>query len=314
MWRWLPSELCNKSLGCIIPRRIFFLQLIGIVFAVHVIVFFSYVIIGLLSKNQDHFKISLTHSGATYVLMPLQKKVDQKNMPSVSKSSYKKSNVIDHATYERKKNAAKKSKALIASKKHQKNSKQIKSSSKNNASLKEEQASVLMRTQLKSKLSLKKTKAVTKIQEVAQLQEIVPPEVKKEPEIEKVMQPVVDLASQQSKIEEVVLEDVQALALDDDFDENNVVFVGYEELDQSIIGSKIQQTIQQIWIAPVGMKKDIACEVQVKIGADGQALQAKVLKSSEVFVYDASARKALLAIEYPKEVYRKTITIVLGSS
>lgn len=322
MSRWLPSVLCNKSFGCLSARRLFFLQLFGIVFWIHGVIFVTYGIVGWMQSGKERFKISLTQSGATYVLMPFQKMVDQKNIGNSVQNAYKKSNVIDQATYERKKNRTKK-KALAAParKSVAKNKKSL--SSTKIAVQKKEQASVFMKMESKKVIKSKLVKAVpaevvlvktvTQIQEVVQAAE--PISEKKAVEELKV-EPVQEVQQTSEMVAPAndVLQELKQEVDDDDFDENNVIFVGYEEIDKSIIGSKIQHSIQQIWTPPVGMQKNISCEVYVKVGADGQALQAKVTKSSGVFVYDACARKTLLAIEYPKEVCGKSITIILGST
>lgn len=161
MWRWLPSALCNKSLGCLSQRRLFFLQLIGIVFGIHFFVFVLYGFIGWMQSGHDRFKISLTQSGATYVLMPLQKKVNQsigqKNRAQNSDANraLKKSNVIDHETYQNKKNARKKSKSA-AQKSTIKSTKNVfvaKSSP-----LKKQAASVMMKSEKKTISFIKKIK------------------------------------------------------------------------------------------------------------------------------------------------------------
>ena len=332
MWRWLPSVLCNKSLGCLSERRIFFLQLIGIVFGIHFVVFVLYGLVGWMQSGHDRYKISLTQSGATYVLMPLQKKVDPKNNKKSSDSalSVKKSNVIDHETYERKKNARKKSKVVAVEKKVVTKNKQNKATAKITVPSKKQRASVMMQASTmpastmqadkkqtaKSKKS-KLKKSITKIQDdvkvpdeiqpkdvvaeqIAQVEQIPVVPVQAAPIVDPVIIQAVDVADQTDEL--------------DDFDEDNVIFVGYEELDQSMIGSKIQHEIQQNWTPPVGMKKDIFCEIRVKVGSDGDAIETKISKSSGVFVYDVSAKKTLQKIEYPKEVWNKSITIVLGSS
>jgi hypothetical protein len=325
MWRWLPSVLCNKSLGCFSERRLFFLQLIGIVFGIHVAVFMMYGIVGWIQNGHDRYKISLTQSGATYVLMPLQKKVDQKNrkINSDETRALKKSNVIDHETYQRKKNARKKSTTTVVEKKaatkNKVPAKSLTQSKKQQASIKM-QASTMQTSKMQAtakQTKSKKTKikkSVTKIQDEVKLPEIVQPKevvAEQAAAVVPIQAAVVEPVAAQS-ID--VADEVETDALLDDFDEDNVIFVGYEELDQSMIGSKIQHEIQQNWTPPVGMKKDISCEIRVKVGSDGEAIETKVSKSSGVFVYDSCAKKTLQKIEYPKEVWNKTITILLGSS
>ncbi|OGB85954.1 hypothetical protein A3J41_02220 [candidate division TM6 bacterium RIFCSPHIGHO2_12_FULL_38_8] len=318
--------LCNKSSICFSSRRLFFLQLLGIVLGMHCAIFATYALVGWLVSGTDRFKISLTQSGgATYVLMPFQKRVDQKNQKVLSGVSnvYKKSNVIDHETYQRKKNAQKKSK-IVATAQKSASKKSLKSGTKAAQAAKKPQASVMMQTQSKKQSKLKRSKISAKIQEIVEVE-------KSEQKLEEkmtvpILSPVPSAATvtqslqkaSAGTVEDSVINEAKNTelepAVDDDFDENNVIFVGYEELDKSIVGSKIQHSVQQIWTPPAGMSKDVSCEVQIKIGADGQAVQAKVVKPSGVFVYDAAARKTLMALDYPQEVWNKNITIVLGSA
>jgi colicin import membrane protein len=326
MWRWLPSVLCNKSSFCISARRLFFLQLMGLVCAVHLAVLLVYAVIAWLAAGKDRFKISLTQSGATYVLMPFEKKSEHRNKDAVKKTSLvnKKSNVIDHATYERKKNSkkqknqvsAKMSKSSIAAQKAEAKIKNAKTKI-------QEKSSVSLQKAKKSdghkSAALKKSKnkkSSTKIEEVIEttVQPIVE-ELVVQPQIVPVETAVPEVVkSIEPEVIDVVATEVATLDQDDDFDEDNVIFVGYQELDQSIVGSKIQHMIQQSWMPPVGMKPGITCEVLVSLNKDGVVINAKVARGSGVFVYDACARKTLQKIEYPVEVWNKTITIVLGAS
>lgn len=319
MWRWLPSVLCNKSLLCLSARRLFFLQLTGVVLGLHCAVLMLYGLIEWMQNGKDRFQISLTQSGATYVLMPFQKTVDQKNnkMAFSASNAYKKSNVINHATYEHKKKMYKKLKSTTASKKAVAEIAQAKAQKKEVQSVKQK-ASIVMQETPKSLKKSKKNAA--KIQEIVAL-DVAPELPVKQKEIP-AKTPVVETAKVQEVIPEQIalepvtieLDDTQVTLIDDDFDEDNVIFVGQQDLDQSIIGSKIAHTIQQNWTPPVGMAHGVVCEIKIKIDQSGVGSDAKIVKGSGVFVYDASARKTLLKIDYPKEVWNKTITIALGSS
>lgn len=351
MWRWLPSGLYNRSTFYVSQRRLFFLQLCGFVFGVHLVVFGAYGFFGWLQSGKDRFDISLHQQGATYVLMPLQKKVEHQNkLQTIAQGDVrKKSNVIDHETYQKKKAARKKTGSTKKTVDAVQQKKEAASAAKKQLPAKVaqpievQQASVILKssTTPSSAKTLKKIKAaklsrkeklakskrkksVTKIQELPEQtrsEQATPEQVIVQKDVSEQLAEQQTLALEEKKaVEQSVQQEVkQEVAgqseqeTDEEFDENNVVFVGYEQLDQSLIGSKIQYTIQENWTPPVGMDKNVACDVRVKIGADGQAVDAKIVKGSGVFVYDASARKTLLSIEYPKEVWNKTITIALGS-
>lgn len=346
MWHWLPSELCNKSRFCFSQRRLFFLQLCLLVFCLHVAIMLLYGFVAWCFSGKQKFSISLSDQGATYVLMPLQKYVVQDKsrvVVAAEHTKHKKSRLIDHETYQRKKNSSNK-KLIIKSK--SKSSKNVASLSlKTGTKSQSQQASLTLSSINKNKVVFKPQKVKPAIVEIKELQEsvgeqkkvdepVIVPSVGQVADVQKLAEVgksdhAVDsdvLQNQQAEIQDLVevQESVQQLPTDqkdfldsvdhdDDLQEEQVVFIGYEQLDQSLINSKIQHTVQQNWTPPVGMLKNISCDIRLKIGSDGTAVEAKIIKDSGVFVYDASARKTLLNIKYPKEVWNKTITITLGT-
>lgn len=108
-------------------------------------------------------------------------------------------------------------------------------------------------------------------------------------------------------------ESTETRDMDDQFDADNVIFVGYEQLDECVVSSKIQQSIQQCWTPPVGVAPETTCQMRVTISAQGAATDVMLEQGSGIVVYDISARQALRQVIYPKEVWNKTITIVLGN-
>jgi|GEM_PF-1184911 len=100
--------------------------------------------------------------------------------------------------------------------------------------------------------------------------------------------------------------------LSDDIDLEQVVFFGREQLDNSIVASKLKQAVEQCWNPPVGIKKGTSCQMRVHVNSRGKAEEVKIIQSSRILMYDSPARKALFAMHYPKEVWNKTITIALG--
>lgn len=330
MWHWLPSVLYNHSLVHISQRRLFLLQLFGFVFLMHAVVFLGYGLANWLKSGKDRFAISLYQQGATYVLMPLQKQIAKQQVTQVLTSDgvHKKSNVIDHETYLSKKKNKKRNQNQAVTKKISKKSivepkKTVKSemlvkAQKSSVVLRESRSSMRQKKAVQHKKNtqkIKSKKSTAKIQEIKEVEAVVVlPQPEMLMQVEKTEARIVEQPTElQTNIKEEIISDEVVDAAEDDLDVNNVIFIGYEQLDQSLIGSKIQYGIQQTWTPPVGMSKDTTCEIRISILKNGQPGEAKVIKSSGAFVFDASARKALLSIEYPQEVWNKTITIALGT-
>lgn len=101
-------------------------------------------------------------------------------------------------------------------------------------------------------------------------------------------------------------------SVNDDIDIDHVTFIGYEQLDSLAVQNKIQQIIQENFKSPIGIKKGVSCEYSVFVGSDGKSKTIKMVRSSGILIYDTSARAMLYRVEFPKDVWNKTITIVLG--
>ena len=156
-------------------------------------------------------------------------------------------------------------------------------------------------------------------QAILEIEQIVKPPVVKQPVEQQpaIEQPVAEqLSIEQQSTEEKQSID-QLVNQDDvsgsDIDLENVVFVGYEQLDNSITGLKIQHEILQHWNPPVGIPPGVSCQLRVHVDGQGKAKQIKITKSSGRLVYDVTARQALSACEFPKEIWNKHNTITLGS-
>ncbi len=141
-------------------------------------------------------------------------------------------------------------------------------------------------------------------QPVTVLPEVVPLEIE-------VVEPESSYAEQLLEHEIEVSDDDQE-ALSDDIDLEQVVFFGREQLDNSIIASKLKQAVEQCWNPPVGIKKGTSCQMRVHVNSHGKADEVKIIHSSRILMYDLPARKALFAMHYPQEVWNKAITIALG--
>lgn len=171
-------------------------------------------------------------------------------------------------------------------------------------------------------------KAVTKKAEVPVKKEIAT-EKKIEPApagIAQKVEPVAQVASVKDQpVEQKVPELVQAVQSDqeiiesddlddsvEDIDLSSVSFVGRYDLEKYEIEEKIKTEITKHWKFPFGVNKTTSCELGITVGVDGKALLVMIKKSSGVLVYDMSAKAAAYQSRFPKEVYGKEFTIVLG--
>ncbi|MCX5923862.1 MAG: TonB C-terminal domain-containing protein [Candidatus Dependentiae bacterium] len=328
------NALSKKICSYFSQRQIFLGQLIFLVLCAHVIIFGCVALSSMLSQKRDAFSISLAQTGQTYVLMPLQKNVDNSKHKNKKRgaSSQTKSKVMDYESYQKQKKEELRKKRLLAKQSLQSKVDAKKSSIVAKKSLQQvtqkvqpiEKASLVLRSTAKptrgKKSSPKKiapikqkkervkqvvTLEITDIQTECEEQEQISPQaiLEIEPVVEQqvVEQPIVEQASSSDD------------SLSDGADLENVIFVGYEQLDNSIIGSKIQQEILQHWNPPIGIPPGVSCQLCVHVDEHGNANSVKVTKSSGRLVYDITARKALSACAFPKEIWNKNNTITLGS-
>lgn len=301
MLRWLPNALYKGSS----ERQRFLKEIFLFVLGMHVVLIVVMIGASFFARHGQKYTISLHQAGATYVLMPLQKHVTQSKVvaKSTAASARKKSKVVDYDSYQRRKKSKKQTAPLM------------------------QQKSTATLAPVQQKATSKKSRVTTTMMDKKPL-------LRKKNKIKIVAQTVqdpIELEVVETKIERPValteiassqvVESVEAnketstdiAEHEERFDEDNVVFVGYEQLDECVIGSKIQSAIQQCWTVPVGIGAGVSCQMRVAVSDQGAAQSVTIDKGSGVLVYDSCARRALLQVEYPKEVFGKTITIVLGN-
>jgi hypothetical protein len=314
MLRLLPNVLYSKTS----ERRSFLKNLFLFVLSVHLVFFGSMILMSIIGKKQDKFTISMHQTGATYVLMPLQKKVDSNGMyagKGNSGSSHK-SQVLAYDEYlERKKNGKKVSQKNISSKQKVGKTKQEipktkKIKSKATAILADKKYVDKKNKHKKLLRAKNKKQKKNKIKIVEQIQNEPLDSSKQEAAIVQQEQVSNQVSSEivQDVHDEQSSSDTTLSAVSD-----NVIFVGYEQFDECVIGSKIQHAIIQSWTPPVGLDQGVSCEMKITVSPDGAAESIVVAKTSGVLVFDMSARTALQQIEFPQEVHGKTISIVLGN-
>ncbi len=312
MLRLLPNLLYSKSS----EKKSFLQKLFLLVLGIHLFFFGFMILISITGTKQNKFTIMLHQSGATYVLMPFQKKVEQNNMNFKTTSSSiasKKSQVITYDAYlEHKKNNKnldqKQPETQQASTKIQQNTTKSKKIKSKATTLLANKTHNLKKTKHKKIVPSKnKKQKQNKIQIVEHgtheagknlntLQETV-----QEQQMNQALPQVV----QNEQSSELIAQKESETMLD------NVIFVGYEQFDECIIGSKIQQAIVQNWTSPVGLDHGVTCEMRITVSQEGLADSIEIIKTSGVLVFDMSARSTLQQIEFPKEIHGKTIMITL---
>lgn len=297
-------------------KKSFLRQIFLFIFICHLFLFGITFIVFSPVKKHDKYTISMHQSGATYVLMPLQKKVDQKAIEQNKKnsSSSKKSQVISYDNYlEHKKNNKTKNQGKLETKKIAvqktiQNKKELEKSKKT-----EPKSTAILKDTPKIKQVLlptpKKKNNIQAVQEKnsRSIQKTIPIEKKEKEITENIKQDNLEVVLEPKNVE---VSDLKNATIPDT---DNVIFVGYEQYDACVISSKIQQEIVQSWTPPTGLDPEISCEMKVVIAPNGTVDTIEIIKSSGVLVFDISARSALQQIEFPQQVHGKTIMIVLGN-
>ncbi|MBI2353368.1 TonB C-terminal domain-containing protein [Candidatus Dependentiae bacterium] len=340
MWLWQQNTQCNKNF-LLTERQQFFGQLCFFVFIVHLIVLMIAIFFSMShGEKKERFEISVQKRAAVYVLTPYKRQAQlSKNRKSKSSAaSLKNSKVISYDQYQTlqklkqgKKTVPKrelkvtkkesKSRKSMHNKKEKKEAKsavnagekslhsgQQCSDTKAQISIVSIEAIDLSQKKNDKPISVKKNTLEEKKQELKEKIDL----IKKDQIQEK--KPEVVIAQEHEVVELNTLESQEQIlqSENDAIDLDEVVFVESEQLDNLTVQSKIQQMVQQHFKSPVGMNKNVTCELVVLVGAYGKSEKVSVVKSSGVPVYDVSARAMLLSIEFPKEVWNKTITIALG--
>lgn len=92
--------------------------------------------------------------------------------------------------------------------------------------------------------------------------------------------------------------------------DENIRYVGREELEEIQMQEIITEKLVERWKPPVGLSKDLFCEVKMIVDAQGVVKQVCVHKASGVLIYDVSARLAAQGIELPQWARGKEFYII----
>lgn len=133
---------------------------------------------------------------------------------------------------------------------------------------------------------------------------VVPPKVAQQPKKIPVVQP-----------EPSIKQELPALAYAEQqatLSNESVIYVGREDAQLLKIHDEIVQELHKHWQSPVGMTSDCSCLVNVCVSAKGTISDVLIEKPSGVLVYDIAARSAVLAMNMPKWVWGKKISIAFN--
>ncbi|MBP9765586.1 hypothetical protein KBD08_04610 [Candidatus Babeliales bacterium] len=315
MSRWLPSvRYKHFSQRQLFLRDIFIIVIIG-----HLLLLGIMMLGSMIGAPKNSYSVSLYESGATYVLMPFHKTIQQPKdaKKSSNRSALKKSKIVDYDTFQKKRKKSTSQSASVKAQATQKASSAHVKTSKGAAKTSVKLSSKTTAQQPKNtknksgKVAHKSVMAASVAPELPDVPQQVLQQILEQPKLptQEVVPDVV------TTLEPVVQEQLPSQLVDEQetIDENEVIFVGYEQLDECVISSKLQQAIVQVWTSPVGMQEGISCTLKVTVSSQGTADNVVVQQSSGIFVYDSCARTALLQTEYPQEVWNKKIIIALGN-
>jgi flagellar motor protein MotB len=92
-------------------------------------------------------------------------------------------------------------------------------------------------------------------------------------------------------------------------DQEDVLYVTHKELQGIELQNALEQAIQKVWKAPVGIEESVESEVALTIGWQGKLVDAKVIKSSDILVFDVAVQDALAEMSFPKGVWGKEVKV-----
>jgi TonB C terminal len=92
-------------------------------------------------------------------------------------------------------------------------------------------------------------------------------------------------------------------------DNQDVIYLGREDLAALVMNERIQKHIEQVWRPPVGVSKDCVCIINVLLDEHGSILELAIEESSHVLPYDIAARSALAQVPFPKAMWGKNLVV-----
>lgn len=331
MWPWLQNEHFKKN-ALLTERQQFLGQLCLFTLVAHLMILGIAIFFSGMTRHKDRFVVSTQKRSTVYVLTPYKKQARQSNVRGSTISSSKASKVINYQTYQQLqkqkksglkiKKKTKQSKSLISAQKMKKKIAEkkvgavIKKKNQEQAALAKPKLAMVNVDVVETIDSAKKKPSKKHIPEKVPVEKTVPeiePKVealKSEPVVEQVSKDLSDPIKKEAKLAETDGEEIEQELEDIDLDD--VTFIDSERWDSLDVQHKIQQKVQENFKSPIGIGKEVSCECTVLIGQTGKSSKVTMVKSSGIRVYDISVRAMLVTVDFPKEVWNRTITVVVG--
>jgi len=91
--------------------------------------------------------------------------------------------------------------------------------------------------------------------------------------------------------------------------EHESLYIGQEEKFMIALQQALHDEICAQWQVPMGLSKDLVCQVSVLVNWQGVVQEVRIAQSSGVRMYDASARTATTTMKLPKIAWGKEFII-----
>jgi outer membrane biosynthesis protein TonB len=137
-------------------------------------------------------------------------------------------------------------------------------------------------------------------------QKILAEEQKKE--APKVIEKPIVQSNEMPEVKNLPQTDLSATSLTN-IDEQEVLYVGQEEMDALRVQEYIQSEMSEHWRPPAGMRKNICCVISVVVAHDGALASITMDQASGVLLFDGAARRAAAQLQPPRWAYGKTLSL-----
>ncbi len=92
-------------------------------------------------------------------------------------------------------------------------------------------------------------------------------------------------------------------------EDKQIVYVGSQELEALQMHDAVQKEVVHHWKPPVGLSKELVCQIKMLINWEGNLETITVAQSSGVLLYDIAARSAVQKVSLPKWAWGKEFAI-----